>query len=67
MQAVALNCTLKRSPERSNTEALARVVLEGLGNEGIDHELLRVLDYDVHPGVSSDEGKGAAPIPAPPG
>jgi len=58
MKATVLNCTLKPSPATSNTEALARVVMEALEREGVDCELVRVIDYDVRPGVSSDEGDG---------
>jgi multimeric flavodoxin WrbA len=49
---------LKASPEESNTEALAKVVIEALERRGVEVELHRVLDYDVRPGVSSDEGDG---------
>lgn len=58
MKALILNSTLKRSPETSNTEALARVVMSALEQQGVQTELLRVLDYNVLPGVSSDEGDG---------
>jgi len=58
MKALALNCTLKASPETSNTEALARVVLEALGEEGVETEIVRVVDHEVRPGVTSDEGDG---------
>ena len=58
MKALVLNSTLKRSPEPSNTEALARVVMNALEQQGVQTELLRVLDYNVLPGVSSDEGDG---------
>jgi multimeric flavodoxin WrbA len=58
MRALVLNCTLKPSPETSNTEALARVVMEALEKDGIETEILRVADYDVKPGVSTDEGHG---------
>lgn len=30
MRAVVLNCTLKKSPEKSNTELLAQVVIDEL-------------------------------------
>ena len=60
MRALVLNCTLKPSPETSNTEALARVVSEALEADGVETELLRVVDHDVKPGVSSDEGDGDA-------
>ena len=55
MKALALNCTLKPSPATSNTEALARVVLDALEQQDVDTEIVRVVDHDVKPGVSSDE------------
>jgi multimeric flavodoxin WrbA len=58
MRALMLNCTLKPSPEASNTEALARVVLEALEGEGVATETVRVVDHDVKPGVESDMGDG---------
>ena len=56
LSTLALNCTLKRSPASSNTEVLTQIVLGA--REGVETELLRVLDHDVHPGVSSDQGDG---------
>jgi multimeric flavodoxin WrbA len=58
VRALVLNCTLKPSPAESNTEALARVVVKALEGQGVTTELVRVADYDVRPGVSSDEGDG---------
>jgi multimeric flavodoxin WrbA len=58
VRALVLNCTLKPSPAESNTEALAKVVIEALEGQGVTAELLRVADYEVRPGVSSDEGDG---------
>ena len=58
MRALVLNCTLKPSPAESNTEALAAVVIDALEGHGVKTELVRVADYDVRPGVSSDEGQG---------
>ncbi len=60
MKAVVLNCTLKRSPASSNTERLARVLIDVFEREGVETTLIRVVDEDVHPGVSSDEGDGDA-------
>ncbi len=60
LKAVFLNCTLKPSPQDSNTEALARVVAEALESDGIATEFVRVVDHDVRPGVTSDEGDGDA-------
>ncbi len=58
MNALILNCTLKRSPDRSNTAALAHVLLSSFRSAGLDAEMVRVVDYDVAPGVSNDEGSG---------
>ena len=60
MRALALNCTLKRSPADSNTAALAEVVLAALRERGVETEMVRVVDHDVLPGVRTDEGPGDA-------
>jgi multimeric flavodoxin WrbA len=60
MRATILNCTLKPSPSKSNTEALARVVMDALSEQAVETDLIRVVDHDVKPGVSSDEGDGDA-------
>jgi multimeric flavodoxin WrbA len=54
MRALALNCTLKRSPAESNTAALAEVVLDALAEHGVETELVRVVDHVVEPGVVSE-------------
>jgi multimeric flavodoxin WrbA len=54
MRALALNGTLKPSPEKSSTEALTRVVLEALSRRGVDCEMVRLVDYDIAPGVVSE-------------
>lgn len=58
MKALILNGTLKCSPEVSNTEALARVVMGELARHDIDCELIRLVDLDIKPGVTSDQGGG---------
>jgi multimeric flavodoxin WrbA len=60
IQALVLNCTLKRSPARSSSEVLGREVLDALGEQGVTGELIRVVDHDVRFGVSTDEGDGDA-------
>ncbi|WP_409467661.1 flavodoxin family protein [Streptomyces sp. HC307] len=54
MKALMINCTLKQSPEPSNTEALARVVVEQLEKEGVDVDAVRAVDLDIAPGVTSE-------------
>lgn len=58
MKAVILNCTLKKSPSTSNTEALAKVMGDALKEKGVDVEYVRMVDHSVLPGVSADEGPG---------
>ncbi|MEX0754812.1 MAG: flavodoxin family protein [Actinomycetota bacterium] len=53
-----LNCTLKKSPEISNTEALMHNVKHWWDGMGVETEIVRVVDFDVPFGVSSDEGHG---------
>ena len=58
LSALGLNCTLKRSPERSHTEALMNQVLDLMAEHGAKTEVLRPVDYAIKFGVSSDEGDG---------
>jgi multimeric flavodoxin WrbA len=57
-KALVLSCTLKRSPEPSNTEALARVMMAELEQAAVSTELVRLVDLNILPGVKSDEGQG---------
>lgn len=58
MRAVVLNCTLKPSPEPSNTDALARVVVDALVGHGVEVSAVRLADHHLPPGVESDLGDG---------
>jgi len=58
MRAVVLNCTLKPSPATSSTEALAKVVIAELEKGGAQVDLIRLVDLNIRPGVSGDEGDG---------
>ena len=58
MKALVINCTLKKSPERSNTEALAEVVIAKLRAEDVEVTEVRAVDKDLHPGVETDMGEG---------
>jgi multimeric flavodoxin WrbA len=60
MRALILNCTLKPSPATSNTEALANEMVSALAELGVESDVVRVVDQDIKPGVSSDEGDGDA-------
>lgn len=58
LTALVLNCTLKRSPEPSSSDALAAELTKELGTHGVTSETIRVVDHDVRFGVTSDEGDG---------
>ncbi|MEP0265104.1 NAD(P)H-dependent oxidoreductase, partial [Dokdonia sp.] len=61
LKALFLNCTIKYSPEESNTEALTHKLIERMKKEhsNLEIELLRVTDYDVKfGGASNDMGNG---------
>ena len=58
LKAVLLNCTLKKSPEVSNTEALMKIVIGHLKDLDVECDLIRVVDYDIPFGVVSDMGEG---------
>lgn len=56
--ALLLNCTLKRSPQESNTAGLLGRVADQLEGLGVVSETVRVVDHAVARGVTSDEGDG---------
>ena len=58
LKAIFLNCTLKSSPEISNTRVLIDKAVKLFANMDIESEVVRVVDYNVKFGVSSDEGNG---------
>ncbi len=58
LKAVILNCTLKRSPEISNTRALIDKAVNLFHEQGVETEVIRVIDHNIRFGVSSDEGEG---------
>lgn len=58
LKVLFLNCTLKKSPTVSNTEALIKKADELYKAQGAGTEIVRVIDHNVKFGVSSDEGDG---------
>lgn len=58
MRATILNCTLKPSPETSNTDAVAELVANALGSHDVEVETIRVVDREIKPGIESDMGEG---------
>jgi multimeric flavodoxin WrbA len=58
LRALALVCSLKPSPANSSTDLLSSQVLEQLSKYDVETSSLRVVDYDVKPGVEADMGSG---------
>ena len=57
VKALILNCTLKKSPKESNTEALIKKAVAHYQELGVDAEVIRVIDHKILTGISSDEGQ----------
>jgi multimeric flavodoxin WrbA len=64
LKALFLNCTLKKSPETSNTQALIDKVTELMGERDVvgtvdvECETVRLTDYKIAFGTESDMGDG---------
>jgi multimeric flavodoxin WrbA len=54
LRALFLSCTLKRSPEVSNTEGLAEISMEIMRRNGVTVDLVRAVDRDIATGVYPD-------------
>jgi multimeric flavodoxin WrbA len=54
LRALFISCTLKRSPEVSHTEGLARISMEIMRKNGVTVDLIRAVDHDIPPGVYPD-------------
>jgi multimeric flavodoxin WrbA len=58
MKALAINCTLKQAPAESSCELLLTELLAEMREHGVDGEIVRAVDLNIKPGVTSDEGEG---------
>ena len=54
LRALFINCTLKRSPERSNTQGLVDICGAILDANNVPHETIRAIDHDIAIGVWPD-------------
>ncbi len=57
LKALFINCTLKKSPEISNTEGLAKLSMHIMQKHGVDVEMIRSIDHDIATGVYPDMRK----------
>lgn len=58
LNALILVCTLSPSPKKSSSDLLAQQVGQKFSEHGVQSEILRVVDYNVMPGVLKDMGEG---------
>ena len=54
LRAMFINCTLKRSPEKSHTQGLVDISANIMRKQGVDVEVLRAVDHDIATGVWLD-------------
>jgi len=54
LRALFLNCTLKRSPERSHTQGLIDISAAVMEKNGVSVEVMRPVDHDIATGVWGD-------------
>ena len=54
LSALFVNCTLKRSPERSHTQGLIDISAHILQANGVRTETIRAVDHDIATGVWPD-------------
>jgi multimeric flavodoxin WrbA len=60
LKVIAFNCSLKSASgkEQSSTEVLLGQLLDALGKHGASGSVIRAVDHNIKPGVTSDEGEG---------
>lgn len=57
LKAIALNGTLKKSDgEPSSTDRMLDLIAKAMRKHGVETEILRLADFNILPGVKSDEG-----------
>jgi len=54
LTATFVNCTLKRSPERSHTQGLVDASAAIMRKHGVEVDVLRLIDHDVATGIYPD-------------
>jgi len=60
LKVLAFNCTLKSASgkEKSSTQVLLDQVMEAFKERGATGSVVRAVDHNIRPGVTSDEGEG---------
>lgn len=58
LRAIALVCSLKKSPAPSSSELIADQLLDQLRSAAVEGEKVRCVDLALLPGVEADMGPG---------
>lgn len=58
VKALILNCSLKTSDEKSNTDALLQEFIDVFKQKQVETEIIRVMDYHIAFGVEANMGDG---------
>jgi len=64
LRALFVNCTLKRSPEVSNTQGLADLSIELMRRQGVTVDVVRAVDHQIAHGVYPDMTERGWPVDA---
>ena len=62
LTALFINCTLKRSPEVSNTMGLAENAMAIMRTNGVTVDVIRAVDHDIATGVWPDMTEHGWPV-----
>jgi len=57
LKAIFINCTLKRSPDKSHTDTLIQISRDIMEKNGVKTTLIRAVDHNIAPGVYDDMTK----------
>jgi multimeric flavodoxin WrbA len=62
LKVLAFNCSLKSAGggEKSSIDVLLKQLLKELERAGAEREIIRAVDHNIKPGVTSDEGEDDA-------
>ena len=58
LTAIVLLATLKPKNQLSHTAVLAKLLMEKLEQSNVQSEMIRLIDYDIKPGIRENMGKG---------
>ncbi|HLB66810.1 MAG TPA: flavodoxin family protein [Candidatus Saccharimonadales bacterium] len=57
LKALFINCTLKKSPDKSHTDLLIDISRKIMEKQGVKTKLIRAIDHNIAPGVYPDMTK----------